>query len=652
MRRVPKRRIGWVAAAAVALSLATFSGLPATAVPEESSSEELAKKFGLQQVPKGATLQKGISGSAKANPLLSLLPNPSLSDMHSWASKVEAKSKQRTKVVAQRMASAKAAVEPLLVDENEPDAMRGGNDTAANAQLIPQFGSASGKRSAARILGTLAPGVVPSSFAPVPEDNGSIPLAGETGLVTESERRTTGTIGDGPHGRAGDASGDFDYYAIRGATAGQRLTVDIDTPTGPLDSILILWDAAGNAVALNDDDDTGISLDSKISVSLPAAGDYFVAVAGYPTLPGDPFDSGSGDGVGGASGEGPYNVAFGLDASDVDFYAVNLKAGDVLSGSAENAATRLTVYDPGVREVFGSAQDFSGIYPILSPLAGGGNAVVDHVVTKAGTHYVAVEGTPGDYDITLEVYRPGPETKNATQTIFLDFDGQRVNTAIFGGPGVSTLSPLSAFIGRWGIPAAQQNALINRIIATVTENLKQDFAGTGVKIKILNSRDNADPFGQPNVSRLIIGGTIAESGVETIGIAQSIDPGNFDTAETALILLDIVSASVADEPDASFNAYLTPASNRVQFVGTALGNIASHEAGHYLGNWHVDQFNTVLNLMDQGGNFPLLYAVGPDGVGGTADDPDVDFGEDTLNPGEGFTGLENTRTRTRWGLTP
>jgi hypothetical protein len=54
--------------------------------------------------------------------------------------------------------------------------------------------------------------------------------------------------------------------------------------------------------------------------------------------------------------------------------------------------------------------------------------------------------------------------------------------------------------------------------------------------------------------------------------------------------------------------------------------------------------------MDSGGNFPLLYGVGPDGVGGTADDPDVDFGADTLNPNEAFTGTEDTHTRARWGL--
>jgi hypothetical protein len=114
--------------------------------------------------------------------------------------------------------------------------------------------------------------------------------------------------------------------------------------------------------------------------------------------------------------------------------------------------------------------------------------------------------------------------------------------------------------------------------------------------------------------------------------------------------LDLVSGPRSD--DASFNFYLRPQSDRVKFVGTALGNIVSHEAGHFVGSWHVDQFNDVLNLMDQGGNFPLLYAVGPDGIGGTADDPDVDFGGDLFNPNEGFTGIENTAVRTLWGLHP
>jgi hypothetical protein len=107
---------------------------------------------------------------------------------------------------------------------------------------------------------------------------------------------------------------------------------------------------------------------------------------------------------------------------------------------------------------------------------------------------------------------------------------------------------------------------------------------------------------------------------------------------------------VAEWDDASLNYYLRPASNKIQFIGQAVGNVVSHEVGHYVGSFHVDKFNDTLNLMDQGGNFPLLFGVGPDRIGGTADDPDVDFSEDIYNPFEGFTGLEDTLNNTAWGF--
>lgn len=656
MTRAHSRLGGVTLAAALAASLAA-TGLPANAAAPPAAafqaaagdrSSSTAEKLGFQVGPKLASVQKNEVGVARGNPILGLLPDAAGSDTSYWAAVMKAKAKKRNSTSGVR----KAAVTPLLVDEAEPDGVRGGNDTAANAQVIPAFGTAAGKRSAARILGTLAE--IPSSgeieIDPIPEDNGSIPLAGETELEPNTTVTTSGTIGDGPHGPEGDETGDFDFYAVRDAPSGLALTIDINTPeSSDLDSAVVVWDAEGNVVDANDDSET--SLDSFLTLTLPAAGDYFVSVSTYDVLPEDPFDSGSGCCFTGEPYQtGAYGVSFALSEVDTDFYAVNLRAGDVLSASGAGGAARLSVLNPVKKEVMGSAQDFSGIYPLLSPLAGGGNAVLDHVAATTGRYYLSVQGVVGDYAVTLEAYRPGTEKNKATQKIFLDFNGARVNTAIWGGPGVRQLSPLSSFLGRWGIPASQQNALINQVITTLRENLDRDFAGIGLNVQILNSRDHPDTFGQANVSRLIVGGTIAESGVETIGIAQSIDPGNFDTAESALILLDVLSGSGADYDDATLNSYLTPQSNRVRFVGTALGNVASHEAGHYLGNWHVEQFNEVLNLMDQGGNFPLLYGVGEDGVGGTADDPDVDFGPDRLNSNEGFTGEENTRARTKWAL--
>ena len=660
-----RRRLVGAAVAATSGLLVLGSPTIGTAAPDPGprpGSVSAAERLGLQQVPKqvaaAANARSTQSTPSKGtNPYIGFLPDSSKSDYAYWRAVLDRAGSDRAVVKAQRdnlARQAGLAVAPLLVDEQEPDQTRGGNDTRATAELIAPFGSAPGKRPAARILGTLAVGPAPTPFLRVPEDNGSIPLAGSVGLTgPETRSTTTGRVGDGPHGSTGDATGDYDFYKLTAARAGQRFEVDINTgPSSPLDSVVAVWDATGTPLALNDDD--GQSLDSHLTFTIPRNGNYFVSVAGYPfALPNDPFDSGSGDGVG---TEGAYTVVFGLDAADIDFYSVDLRAGDLVGASVAGAASELSVYGPFGRERIGSKQDASGIYPAASPLPGGGNAVLAHVANQSGRHRIAVTSGSGNYDVTLEVYRPGPESAGTVgrtvQTIFLDFDGARVNTGIFGGPGVRQLSPFRAFLGRWGLTTAQESAVINRIVSTTTENLERDALTHGVAVRILNSRDHPDPFGQPNVSRIIIGGTIAQSGIGTIGIAQSIDPGNYELEETALVLLDVLSdpAAMYEDPNPSLNAYLRPRSDRVRFVGTAVGNVVSHEAGHYLGNFHVDQFNDVLNLMDQGGNFPLLFGVGPDGVGGTADDPDVDFRSDVYNPSEGFTGTEDTAANTRWAL--
>ena len=328
---------------------------------------------------------------------------------------------------------------------------------------------------------------------------------------------------------------------------------------------------------------------------------------------------------------------------------MTLNAGDVIGASVTGSGTRLRVFDPAQRLVIGSTQDASFIYPATTPLPGGGNAVLAHVADETGTYYIEVTGIPGDYDVTLQGFRPGPAARGVTQTIFLDFDGAQLNTAPFGGSGVRTLSPLSGFLGLWGLPASAEDALIDRVISTVTENLEQDFAGTGVQLNVLNSRDDPDPFGQPNVSRLIIGGTIAESGVNTIGIAQSIDPGNFDTAETR-----------ADPA----RRRLRPG-DRPRVVqplprgGERPGAVRRHRAGEHRlprGRPLARQLarRPVRRRAEPDGRraatSPCCTGSGPDGVGGTADDVDVDFGEDTYNPFEGFTGIEDTAANTRAAL--
>jgi hypothetical protein len=389
--------------------------------------------------------------------------------------------------------------------------------------------------------------------------------------------------------------------------------------------------------------------DLHVSVQLPSAGVWYVMMSGFGTFPRDPMDSGSGFAPG---TEGTYNLKIGAGINgDQDWYAADLRAGDVLGASVTGSSHLLSFYDAAGTEVESSSVDSSGSYAANSPLPGGGNATVDLVAPRSGRYYVAVRSGRGAYAMKFEAYRPGTESAPAgtVQTIFLDFDGARVNTSIFNRLGFQRdLSPLSAFLPGWGLTAADENSIIDATVASVQENMSRDLAARGTNpsfgIRILNSRDDADPFGQPNVSRVIIGGSIAEAGIDTIGIAQSVDPGNFDHEETALLLLTYVSLP-APNPN-SFNTIVAPGADKPAFIGRGLGTYAVHEAGHFSGSWHTRATNDVANLMDQGGNPTQMLGVGPDALGGTADDVDVDFTSDVLDAQ--FTGTEDTLNRTAW----
>ena len=539
------------------------------------------------------------------------------------------------------------------------------NDSPAQAQRI-RLNTSRGnddESPAVDVLGQ-GPGTVPGTVTdvgPTEELNGSL---SDAKVLPPLE------VGDGAFGTGviGDEAGDpfdFDFFKLEGLSAGETIVFEVVTPLPfeDLDSFVGIWGGPGPfpLLAVNDDGGPG-SFDSLVVFQAPFDGDYYVSVGGFGAfVPANPFDSASPSDTGEVGSQGEYSFSVQLAQFDTDFYSFRAEEGDIF-GATVFGGSSLELRAPDGTLLMGSSQDVTFAHPESSPLPGGGNASLSYVLDRDGRYTVGVR-TLADYRAEFRSFRPlGDSQERETQILFLDFDGQVIDPSIFGGPPggptAATLSPLSAFLGGWGLAASDEDAVIDAVVASVKENLKHDIQrmdrNEDFAIEVRNSRDHADRWGQPNVSRIVIGGSVAESGIPTIGIAQSIDVGNFDAEETALVLLDALSANPGDPTfdfGVSLNQFpLAPGSTKIDLVGVAVGNITAHEAGHFFANWHTDQFNPSANIMDQGGNLPGTLGIGPDGVFGSADDVDVDFGPDVFVPREGFVGVEDTLNSISFGL--
>lgn len=374
-----------------------------------------------------------------------------------------------------------------------------------------------------------------------------------------------------------------------------------------------------------------------------------VAVVGNltaPTIPGQPY------------------------VRDSDWFVFDLRAGDIFDARINGplAATfDLSILDANRKEVIGTTRTVGDGYPIDSPLDVGSfnpNLDLAFVVPATGRYYARVSDGDSPYTVTLRARRPELETQpvGTKQKIFLDFDGELIRRDIFdpATPGTARLSPLVDFLEDWGLTAADEDRVIDKIITVFRSKFfgvdaisgvggNGWYTATGVAgqfdLEILNSRDHADPFGEPNVSRVIFGGSVAELNIPTIGIAQSIDVGNFDTEESAVILLDRINELWGPIPRAG-NVPLE------DVLVTAIGAVGAHEAGHFFGAWHTLNNNKSDQIMDRGGNLEGLIGVGPDGVFGTADDVFIPFGTDVYDSAAGFIeyGKQNSAAALAFGL--
>jgi hypothetical protein len=367
----------------------------------------------------------------------------------------------------------------------------------------------------------------------------------------------------------------------------------------------------------------------------------------------------------------PQAVNGGLTGSlieDVDYFAFDLRAGDILDVAGTGAANSLDLFFANGRRWFATESNLGILYPPASPLMTLGNAVGAQVVPETGRYFLRVArefpvGT--NYTVGLRVYRPVLEQMpiGTKQQIFLDFEGGTFPASFFlpGANGTVRIPSLTDSLPLLNLEEQDEDAFVQRVLVEVRKRFNSvvafggngDFDNTGIAgqfgIEFLNSKDHPDPgFFNPLVTRVFVGGTSALAGLPPVfNAAQSFDIGNFQPNEFIIMPLE------AFEPTAA----LIPRSNAVSILDATAVRFATtlaHEIGHSVGLRHTNNANNIPSIIDTGG--PLLVqqnalGVGPDGIFGTADDIPIVFPVfDQFDPLEGYIGNQFVAASLAWAL--
>ncbi|MEN7342025.1 MAG: hypothetical protein AAAFM81_03750 [Pseudomonadota bacterium] len=570
--------------------------------------------------------------------------------------------------------------DPILYTEEETE--EGANDTFDTAERIQQLRTGKNrKKNVATVSGSL--GQRPENrVLTQTEDDGAIPLALDSGVSgTPDQFSFSGVIGDGPNP---GVTSDYDMVKVT-LPAGTTFEISVATPEpfGDLDPFVTFYLEDGTIIFQQDDGGDGFDTFVQLTVG---ANDltFIMAIGGFGAFePLDPFDSSAGSITGLVGSEGTYDFSmfvFPNGAAPTDVYTFKMDKGDVLGAAAR-------VDGNPILEIFNMDGDFekgvAGFGSFAdpnSPLPINGNGVIDYVAEASGTYGVSLTGGFGEYELDIGIYRPGFEEQGRrVQLIWLDYNGGPVSKEPwFGFPLITDHTPFSGFLPAWGLPdsPADVRRITTGITAEVSRTLGAELAATGVNPWIRPYVLGNDGTGIPSflepfieqgrfeifgltfeVSVVEVSGTTQEAFINTIGIASSIDPGNYGANDVALMLLDVLSAPAT--PGANANGtfslndvILAPGVTKEQLVIQAIANVTSHEAGHYLGNFHTDGvFSSDANIMDEGpGGLFNLAGIGPSGIFGADDTVNVQFIDDTYSVLEGFQGDENTTVNTGHAL--
>lgn len=191
-----------------------------------------------------------------------------------------------------------------------------------------------------------------------------------------------------------------------------------------------------------------------------------------------------------------------------------------------------------------------------------------YLVVSASAFAGSVQMT-GSYTIDVETVPNMGVPPAAGQTILLDFSGSMVDSPILG---TFQLAPFDA--ARISSVYAGQTDRMKQLIA---DAVRQNFERFNVTVYTTDDDVALDPG---TTTTVYLGGYDSQ----VFGLAENVDEYNVDLCDDAIIYTESFN------PDEVFT--FTPT---VEEMAIAIGNIASHEAGHLLGLFHVSDD---LALMD------------------------------------------------------
>jgi hypothetical protein len=181
------------------------------------------------------------------------------------------------------------------------------------------------------------------------------------------------------------------------------------------------------------------------------------------------------------------------------------------------------------------------------------------VVTRSA--FAGSSRRTGGYTADVEIQSGGTAPSPVNQVLFLKFDGGPVNSPQLGE---MELAPFNAS-GISRVYAGKTEEIKAKIIGVT----KQNYEHFNVTVR---TSDDFDPGPNDEYSTIYFGGfnDIA------FGLAENVDLYNAELCDDAIIFTE------------SFTPFLFSTTPTAEEMGIAIGNVASHEAGHLLGLNHVD----------------------------------------------------------------